>query len=402
MTLTATSVLEARTRSKGHVLVTPTLHSSVLSTLTGADVFVKYENMQHTGAFKARGAIAKITTLTDAQKKAGVIAMSAGNHAQGVAFHAGRLGIPATIVMPNGTPFNKIRKTRDFGGTVLVEGDTLADAAAAAERLSAERGLTFIHPYDDEDVIAGQGVIGLEILEAAPDVDVILVPVGGGGLISGIVVAAKSLKPGVEVIGVEPELYPCMKNALKGENAPTGGSTVAEGIAVKIAGGRAAKIVKENVDDVITVSEANLERGISVYASAAKTISEGAGAAGLAALLQYPERFKKRKVALVLSGGNIDARMLSSVLLRDMIRVGQILTLSIAIPDRPGSLETIATICARAGANVIEVSHRRLGLDLAASAARLDITIETRDKEHAADIIARINAAGFISTVLES
>lgn len=401
MPVSAASIAEARRRSHGYLALTPTLPCLALSAATGADVFVKYENLQHTGSFKARGAIAKFTTLTEAQKKAGVIAMSAGNHAQGVAFHAGRLGIPATIVMPKGTPFNKMRRTRDFGGTVVLEGETLSEAAAAARRIADARGLTFIHPYDDDDVIAGQGVIGLEIAEAVPDAQMIVAPIGGGGLIAGVATAAKSLSPAIEVIGVEAALYPSMKNAIGGGEAPSGGATVAEGIAVTEAGARTAPIVKALVDEVLTVSETSLERGISMHASLGKTVAEGAGAAPLAALLQYPERFSGRRVVLVLSGGNIDPRMLSSVLLRDLVRAGQILTLSIAIPDRPGSLEAITAICANEGANVIDVSHRRLGLDLSASAARLDITIETRDEDHGLQIVARIRAAGFKPTVHE-
>lgn len=401
MPVSAASIVQARARTGADIAATPTLYSLALSQATGAQVFVKYENLQHTGSFKARGAIAKLTTLTEAQKKAGVIAMSAGNHAQGVAFHAGRLGIPATIVMPNGTPFNKMRKTRDYGGTVVLEGETLSEAASAARRIAEERGLTFIHPYDDDEVIAGQGVIGFEIMEAVPDAEVIVVPVGGGGLIAGVAVAARSVAPGVEIIGAEAALYPSMKNVVAGEDASIGGPTIAEGIAVSDAGKRTAAIVKSDVTEILTVSEANLERAISLFASAAKTVAEGAGGAALAALLEYPARFKGRKIVLILSGGNIDARMLSSVLMRDLVRVGQILTLSIALPDRPGSLESITAICADEGANVIEVSHRRLGLDLAVSAARLDITIETRDADHATQIVARIRTAGFTPTVHE-
>jgi threonine dehydratase len=399
--VTPDSIRQARARARGHIAETSTLHNLALSDATGADVFVKYENLQHTGSFKTRGAIAKLTTLTDAQKKAGVIAMSAGNHAQGVAFHAGRLGIPATIVMPKGTPFNKMRKTRDYGGMVVLEGETLSEAAAAARRIAAERSLTFIHPYDDDEVIAGQGVIGFEILETVPSADVLVVPIGGGGLIAGVATAAKSVNPSVEIVGVEAALYPSMKNAVAGALAPSGGATIAEGIAVSDAGTRTAPVVKSLVNDVLTVSETSLERAVSMYASLAKTVAEGAGAAPLAALLEYPDRFKGRKVVLILSGGNIDPRMLSSVLLRDLVRAGQILTLSIAIPDRPGSLEAITAICASEGANVIDVSHRRLGLDLAASTARLDITIETRDEDHAIQIVERIRAAGFKPTVHE-
>ena len=397
--LDASMVRATRERTKGQFVVTPTLHRPALSQMTGCEVFIKYENMQHTGAFKARGAIAKLTTLTDAQKKAGVIAMSAGNHAQGIAFHAKRLGIPATIVMPKGTPFNKTRKTSDYGGKVVLEGDNFTEASAAAQRMAKEQGLTLIHPYDDAEVISGQGVIGYEMLEAAPDLDIIVVPVGGGGLIAGIALAAKDLKPGVEIVGVEPELYPSMINALTRGNRPCTGSTVAEGIAVRDVGALSVPIVRALVKETLTVSETNLERGISIYATMVKTVAEGAGAAPLAALLEYPEKFKGRKVGLVLSGGNIDARMLSSVLMRDLVRVGQVLTLSIEMPDRPGSLHAIAGICAELGANVLEISHGRFALDLSANAARLAITIETRDAAHAQQVMDRIRGAGFTLTV---
>ena len=397
--LDAAMVRATRERTKGQIIVTPTLNRPALSQLLGCEVYVKYENMQHTGAFKARGAIAKLTTLTDAQKKAGVIAMSAGNHAQGVAFHAKRLGIPATIVMPKGTPFNKTRKTSDYGGHVVLEGENFTEASAAAQRMAKERGLTLIHPYDDAEVISGQGVIGYEMLEAVPDLDVIIVPVGGGGLIAGIALAAKDIKPSIEVIGVEPELYPSMINALTRGNRPCTGATVAEGIAVRDVGALSIPIVKALVKETLTVSETNMERGISIYATMVKTVAEGAGAAPLAVLLEYPDKFKGRKVGLVLSGGNIDARMLSSVLMRDLVRVGQVLTLSIEMPDRPGSLSTIAGICAELGANVLEISHGRFALDLSANAARLAITIETRDSAHAQQVMDRIRAAGFTLTI---
>jgi threonine dehydratase len=392
-------VRATRERTQSMVITTPTLHRPALSQLLGCEVFVKYENMQHTGAFKARGAIAKLTTLTDAQKKAGVIAVSAGNHAQGVAFHATRLGIPATIVMPKGTPFNKTRKTSDYGGQVVLEGENFTEATAACLRIVKEKGLTLIHPYDDAYVISGQGVIGFEMLEAVPDLDVIIVPVGGGGLIAGIALAAKELKPSIEIIGVEPELYPSMRNALNRGNLPCAGATVAEGIAVRDVGAISIPIVKKLVKDVLTVSETNMERGISIYATMVKTVAEGAGAAPLAALLQYPDTFKGRKVGRVLSGGNIDARMLSSVLMRDLVRVGQVLTLSIEMPDRPGSLHAIAGICAELGANVLEINHGRFALDLSANAARLAITIETRDTAHAQQVMDRIRSAGFTLTV---
>ncbi len=397
--LSAASVRAARERTHGQFIVTPTLPHPAFSQLTGCDVVVKYENMQHSGAFKARGAIARLTTLLPAQREAGVVAMSAGNHAQGVAFHAARLGIPATIVMPKGTPFEKVRKTSGYGGKVELEGETFAEAAEAAQRMVRERGLTLIHPFDDVDVISGQGVIGSEMLEAAPDLDMIVVPIGGGGLIAGIALAAKAAKPGIRIVGVEAELYPAMINALTQSNRPCAGATVAEGIAVRDAGPIAIPVVRALVKEILTVSEANIERAISLYATLAKTVAEGAGAAPLAAVLEHPEKFKGRRVGLVLSGGNIDARMLASVLMRDLVRSGRILTLVVELPDRPGSLAAIASICAELGANVLEVSHSRFALDLAASAARLGITIETRDQAHAAQVMERIRADGFALTV---
>jgi len=394
-TLTADRVRAAAKRIADRIVVTPTVPSESLSLRTGAQIFLKCEHLQHTGAFKARGAAAKLTMLDDTQRKAGVIAMSAGNHAQGVAYHAGKMGIPATIVMPKGTPFMKVRKTRDYGATVLTEGDTLAEAAAEANRLAQEKGYTFIHPYDDEEVIAGQGSVALEMLDAVPELDVLVVPLGGGGLIAGMALAAKSIKPEIEIVGVEPELYPSMTNALKGESKPCAGSTIAEGIAVRDIGAKAVPIVRELVKTVVTVSEANIERGIAMQATLAKSVTEGAGAAGLAAVLQYPEMFKGRKVGLVMSGGNIDSRMLSSVLMRDLVRAGMVLTLLIEMPDKPGQLHAVSGICADQGANVLEVSHSRFAMDLSASAARLGITIETRDEAHALQVMDKIRAAGF-------
>ena len=394
-TLSADTVKRAAARIKGQIVHTPTLFSEALSRATGANVFVKYENMQHTGAFKARGAIAKLTTMSEAQQKAGVIAMSAGNHAQGVAFHAGRLGLPATIVMPKGTPFIKIRKTRDYGATVVLEGETLVDAANAATKLAHEQGLTFIHPYDDDEVIAGQGTLALEMLGDVPDLEVMVVPVGGGGLIAGCALAAKSMKNDIDIVGVEPALYPSMTNALQGRQKPCAGSTLAEGIAVRDIGAKAVPIVKALTRAVVTVDETNIERGIAMFATLGKTVAEGAGAASLSALLEYPDMFQGRNVGLVLSGGNVDARLLSSVLMRSLVRSGQVLTLLIEMPDKPGQLHAIAGICAELGANVLEVSHGRFAMDLSASSARLAITIETRDEDHAREVMDSIRAAGF-------
>jgi threonine dehydratase len=356
---------------------------------------VKYENMQHTSAFKARGAIAKLTALTKEEAGRGVVAASAGNHAQGVAFHSKRLGIKATIVMPKGTPFMKVRKTRDYGATVVLAGENFTESSAVAEKMAVEKGLTLVHPYNDYDVIAGQGTIALEMLEAVPDLDVLVVPVGGGGLIAGCALAAKDINPKIDIIGVETVLYPAMINALEGLHNPCDGSTIAEGIAVRDVGPKTIPIVRKLVREVVTVTEANIERAIALYATMAKTIAEGAGATPLAALLEYPEKFRGKKVGLLLSGANVDSRMLSSVLMRDLVRSGQVLTLSIEMPDKPGQLHAIAGICAEQGANVLDVSHHRFAMDLSAKSARLAITIETRDQEHAGEVIAALRAAGF-------
>jgi len=397
--LTAEAVRAAALRIGGHIVRTPMLESEPLSRATGAEVHVKYENMQRTGAFKARGAIAKLTTLNAEQAAAGVIAMSAGNHAQGVAYHATRLGIPATIVMPKGTPFVKIRKTRDYGATVVLEGDDFTQASAAGERIAHEKGLTLVHPYNDEEVIAGQGTAGLEMMADAPRLDMLVVPVGGGGLIAGIALAAKSIDPRIEIVGVEAALYPAMINALGGAAAPCMGTTLAEGIAVRHVGDKTVAIVRELVSDIVTVSETNIERAIGMFATLDKTVAEGAGASALAALLEHPAKFKGRKVGLLLSGGNIDSRLLSSVLMRDLVRSGQVLTLDIEMPDKPGQLHAVSGICAAQGANVLEVSHSRFAMDLSASSARLGITIETRDEDHARDVMGSIRAAGFTLTM---
>jgi threonine dehydratase len=397
--LTAEAVRAAAARIKGRIVHTPTLLSEALSRATGAQVYVKYENMQHTGAFKARGAIAKLTTLDVAQAAAGVIAMSAGNHAQGVAYHAAKLGISATIVMPKGTPFVKVRKTRDYGATVVIEGDDFTEASEAVERIAREQGLTLIHPYNDEEVIAGQGTIGFEFMEDAPGLDILVIPVGGGGLIAGVALAAKSINPRIEIVGVEAALYPAMINALNDSRRPCGGSTLAEGIAVQSVGDKTLPVVRDLVREIVTVSETNIERGIGMFATLDKTVAEGAGAAPLAALLEHPEKFKDRKVGLLLSGANIDSRLLSSVLMRDLVRSGQVLTLNIEMPDKPGQLHAVSGICAAEGANVLEVSHSRFAMDMSASAARLGITIETRDEEHARKVMSSIREAGFTLTV---
>ncbi|MEQ9112245.1 MAG: threonine ammonia-lyase [Rhodospirillaceae bacterium] len=395
MSLTLIDIKATAERIKSGIVRTPFLESEALSRRLGTQIVVKYENLQHTGAFKSRGALARLSLLNEAERTAGVVTMSAGNHAQGLAYQAQRLSIPATIVMPKGTPFVKVRKTAGYGAKVELEGDTLEEAAAHANVLAEEHDFTFVHPYNDIAVISGQGTIGLEMLEDDPSLDVLIAPVGGGGLISGCAVAAKGLKPGIDIIGVEPELYPSLTNALKQTKLPCEGSTLGEGIAVKTPGPNTLPLIEQHVKDVLTVSETSMERAVSMFLSIDKVVAEGAGAAALAAILEHPEKFAGKRVGLILSGGNIDARMLSSVLMRDLVRLGQVLTLSIAMPDKPGQLNAVATICAELGANVLEVAHTRFAMDLSASAARLNITIETRDKEHAQLVISHLTEAGF-------
>lgn len=395
MTITITDIEAARAVIKGAVLRTPMLPAPRLSALTGADVYVKYENLQVTNSFKERGALVKLTALTAVERKRGVIAMSAGNHAQAVAYHASRLGIPATIVMPVTTPFVKVAATQSHGAEVVLDGDTVADAQARCEKIQAERGMTMVHPYDDRIVMAGQGTIALEMLEDVPDLDCMVIPVGGGGLISGSAIAAHARKPGIEVFGAEAALYPAVWNALKGEHLGIGGPTLAEGIAVKNVGKLTLPLIREFVADVILVDEAHLERAVNAYLTLQKTMAEGAGAAGLGALLAQPERFKGRKVGLILSGGNIDPRILASIMVRELDRESRIVSFRLTIPDRPGVLGVIATKLGELGANILEVDHRRLFLDVPAKGAKLDVTIETRDATHAADIMNSLADEGY-------
>jgi threonine dehydratase len=380
---------------KGQVERTPLRYSRTLSEITGADVWIKFENLQFTASFKERGALNKLLSLTNSEKMAGVVAMSAGNHAQGVAYHASRLGIPSTIVMPKGTPFVKIEHTKNFGARVIIHGDTLAEADLHARELERKEKLTFVHPFDDPQVIAGQGTVGLEIMEDLPDFDVMPIPVGGGGLSSGIAIAVKAVRPHVSIIGVEPALYPSLSAELKGEEARVGGATIAEGIAVKKVGRLTAEICRRLMDDVVLVSEDDLERAITLFTTVEKTVAEGAGAAGLAALLAEPQRFRDRKVVLVLSGGNIDTRLLASVLTRSLVREKRITSIRIIGNDQPGLLAKVSTVIGDTGGNIIEVNHNRLALDVPAKGAEFDITIETRDALHTQDILAALTAAGF-------
>ena len=377
----------------GSVVRTPFLAAPKLSALTPAAISVKYENMQVTNAFKERGALVKLTGLSGDEKRRGVIAMSAGNHAQAVAYHAARLGIPATIVMPVATPFVKVHATEAHGARVVLHGETLDEARAEAERLRVEADLVWVHPYDDFDVVRGQGTIALEMLADDPAIDTLVVPIGGGGLISGMAIAAKALKPDISIIGVEAALYPSMWCAMHGEAPRGGGLTLAEGIAVKTVGKLTERIVRQHVDDIILVDEPSLERAVNAFLTQQKTMAEGAGAAGLAALLSAPDRFVGRNVGLVLCGGNIDARVLASIMVRELARENRIVAIRAVTTDRPGTLGEITTLIGRLGGNILHVSHHRLFLDVPAKGASIDVTFETRDAAHAVEIIAALEEA---------
>ena len=385
----------ARGRLAGALVDTDCNWSRTLSGMLGCKLWLKFENQQFTASFKERGALNRLSLLSPKEKKRGVIAMSAGNHAQGVAYHAHRLSIPATIVMPTNTPTVKVVNTRRHGAEVILTGETVEEAAAFAVEYGRKKGLTFIHPYDDPLVIAGQGTLALEMLGTAPELDTLVVPIGGGGLISGMAVAAKALKPGIRLIGVQAQLYPSMYNALKGTHLPMRGDTLAEGIAVKAPGRITQAIVRELVDDIVLVSEQEIEHAVSLLINIEKTVVEGAGAAGLAAVLKDPDRFKGRIVGLVLCGGNIDTRLLASVLTRELAREGRLTQLSIDLVDRPGTLGRVANILGEAGANIVEVTHQRTFSDLPAKAALLEVVIETRDRPHLEETVEKLKAAGF-------
>ena len=388
----------AARRIEGQVLRTPFLEAPRLSEFTGARIFVKYENLQATSSFKDRGALNKLLGLSEAERSRGVIAMSAGNHAQAVAYHARRLGAPATIVMPETTPFVKVANTEGFGARVVLAGETIADARPTMETIAAREGLTLIHPYDDPLIIAGQGTIGLEIADDLErndlSLDVMVVPVGGGGLIAGIAVALAARRAEVEVLGVEAALYPSMHCALHGLEAPIGGATLAEGIAVKVPGIHTLPIIKAHVADMLLADEHAIECAVAAFLSVQKTMAEGAGAAPLAAVLADPARFRGRSIALILSGGNIDPRMLASVTVRSLERDGKIVALRLTTEDRPGVLGHIATLLGRSGANILEVSHRRMLLDVPAKGASVDLLIEVKNAAHAAEVEAALAADG--------
>jgi threonine dehydratase len=392
---TIDDVRAAEQRIRGAVVRTPMLLSRTLSEIIGAEVWLKFENLQFTAAYKERGALNKLLQLSEEERARGVIAASAGNHAQAVAYHAKRLGIPAVIVMPESTPSVKVNQTEGHGAGVVLHGDMFDDAYAKARELALEKGYVFVHPFDDPQIIAGAGTVGLELLEDAPGLDIIVVPIGGGGLMSGVSIAARALKPEIELIGVEAELYPSMKCAIEGCHLPLGGDTLAEGIAVKQPGELTSRILKELANEVVLVSERDLERAVSMLVGIEKTVVEGAGAAGLAAMLADPQRFHGKKVATILCGGNIDTHLLANVLVRDLVRTGRIARLHVAAHDQPGALAAITGKVYEAGVNIIEINHSRIFTRLPAKDTVIEVECEARDAKAIDDVVARLEAAGF-------
>jgi threonine dehydratase len=393
---TIEDVRAAAENIRGAVERTPTHHSRTLSKLTGCEIYLKFENLQFTASFKDRGALNKLLSLTPEQRRRGVAAMSAGNHAQAVAYHAGRLGIPATIVMPEAAPFSKVKHTKAFGARVIQYGATLTEGYDRAREIADAEGLTFVHPYDDPKIIAGAGTVGLELLEDAPGIDTIVVPLGGGGLTSGISIVAKALKPEIQIFGVQAALYPSMYDALKGEHLPCHGQTIADGIAVKKPGGLTEEVVRRNVKDILLVREDEIERALATLLEIEKAVVEGAGAAGYAAVAGNPDLFRGRKVGIIVSGGNIDVRLLSNVILRELSREGRLLYLVVEIEDRPGWLARIASVVSEAGGNILEVSHNRMMMDLSAKSADLGLVVEARDSDHAGEVRKALTNAGFV------
>ena len=392
LSLSAADVTAAASRIAGSVLRTPAVPSAAVSDATGADVVLKLETLQVTGAFKERGAANRLRLLSTEEAARGVIAMSAGNHAQAVARHAHLLGIPATIVMPRFTPATKVTRTASWGAEVVLHGATLAESADEAARLCAARGLTFVHPYDDPAVLAGQGTLAVELLDDFPDLDAMVIPVGGGGMLAGSVVAARARRPGIEMIGVQVENHAAMAERLAGRPVTAGGATIAEGIAVRDVGALPFEILRAHGVEVLTVSERAIEAAVGLLIEGAKLVAEGAGAAGVAALMTYPARFAGRQVGTVLCGGNIDARILSNVLLRNLLRDGRLLRLHLQIPDRPGVLADIAGRIGGEGGNIIEVSHQRLFAASSVQAAELEVMVEARDAAHATSIIGALSS----------
>ena len=395
MTLTPDLIHTTYAAIRDATIRTPTVHAARLSLQLGIDLYLKLENLQHTNAFKARGALAKLLTLTDEQRAAGVIACSAGNHAQGVAYHANRLGIAATIVMPVGTPFNKVKRTEEFGAKVVLHGKGFDEGVQFTHDLAAKEGLTFIHPFDDPDVAAGQGTVALEMLEQVPELDSIVVPIGGGGLIAGMAVAAKSVKPSVEVIGAQAEVFDAVKAQFDGAATHFDGATLAEGIAVKEPSAANVALIKDHVDRIDSATEAEIEEAVFDLLSSEKLVAEGAPGAGLAVIKNNIDRYRGKKVGLVICGGNIDSRLLSTLILRGLVRDGRITRLTFEIDDTPGQLADISRIIGEAGANVVEVIHQRMMQSVSLKQAELDVVIEARDIEHVKEIVGTLRGAGF-------
>jgi len=392
---TIDDIRAAAQRIDGAIIHTPMLISRTLSEIIGAEVWLKFENLQFTASFKERGALNKLLQLTDEERARGVIAASAGNHAQGVAYHGKRLGIPVTIVMPAPTPTMKVVQTESHGANVILHGDMFDDAHAKARELTLERGFVFVHPFDDPQIIAGQGTVALEMLEAAPELDMICVPIGGGGLMSGVSIAARALKPDITLIGVEAELFPSMKCAIDGCHLPLGGDTLAEGIAVKQPGELTSRILKDRVDEILLVAERDLERAVAMLVAIEKTVVEGAGAAGLAAMLANPGRFAGRKVGTILCGGNIDTHLLATVLARDLVRSGRIARLRVAAQDQPGALAAITAKFHEAGVNIIEINHSRIFSRLPAKDTVIEVECEAKDPQAIDAVVAKLESAGF-------
>jgi threonine dehydratase len=397
MTLAFEDILAARDRLQGHIERTPCRHSRTLSEITGAEVWVKFENLQFTAAYKERGALNKLLQLGENVRKRGVIAASAGNHSQGLAYHGSRLGVPVTIVMPRGTPFVKVQQTRAFGAEVVIDGESYDEASGHALKICEDRELTFVHPFNDLDVMAGQGTVALEMLDEVPDLEVLPIPIGGGGLIAGMSTAAKHVKPDIKIVGLEPAMYPSFTARMRGVSAgvATGGATIAEGIAVKAVGDISFSVARPLVDEVLLIEEPFFERAIALHCNVEKTDTEGAGAGALAALLAFPEKFRGKKCGLVITGGNIDTRLLASVLTRELVREQRLVSLRIIGDDRPGLLANVAAIIGQMGSNIIEVAHNRLALDVPAKGAEFDIMIETRDAQHTQEIMDALRERGY-------